>query len=118
MPLKNFKGIYQIGAFAFSRKIGRIRAAPPYKMRKLDAVAYVDVRSYSRHVGCLVFLLEPKRFDELEKLTHLRIFVSELHLFANFNPWVLIAFHEIGEKTRPSDMVVGSLLGNKARGQL
>lgn len=108
-PLKDFKGIYQIAAFAFSREIEYMRDAPVYGMKKLDAVAYVDVRSYSHHIGCLVFLLEPKRFDEFEKLSNLSIDVTEFHLFTNLNPWVLIAFHKIDDKTTFRDMVAGPL---------
>ena len=109
VPLKDFKGIYQIAAFAFSRAITRMRDAPVYEMKKLDFVTYVDVRSYSHNIGCLVFLLEPKRFDKIEKLTNLQIAVSEFHIFPNLNPWVVIAFCEIGRKTKPRDIVVGPL---------
>jgi len=94
-PLKEFKNIHQISSFAFSSDLSRLRV-PAYKMKRLRAVAYIDVRYFIKEkcdVGCNVYLLEPNRFELLEPLTKMP--TTEIHLFIQFIPWILIGVYKV-----------------------
>src|SRR4030042_1832151 len=93
-PLEGFKGIQQIVGFAFSSSLSGLRA-PAYKMSKLRAVAYIDVRDFSRdssHVGCNVLLLEPGRFDLLSQAVPT---LQTIHLFLQFEPWIVLEIYKV-----------------------
>jgi hypothetical protein len=93
-PLKNLKGVCQLGSFGFASNLSSSNV--PYKMKRLDAVAYIDVRAFikeKKDVGCNVCILEPK-LDFLAPLIQ-NLGVTESHIFSKFNPWVLVTVHEI-----------------------
>jgi len=94
-PLKGFTGVHQIGAFAFSSDLSRLRT-PIYKMKRLHAATYIDVRQFIKEkcdIGCNVFLLEPNRFDLLNSFKKMPI--TEIHIFTQFKPWILIIVYGI-----------------------
>ena len=94
-PLDKFKGIHQIASFAFSSDLSKLRV-PSYRMNKLRAVTYIDVRYFVKEkcdVGCNVSLLEPNRFELLHGLT--KIPTTEIHIFTQFNPWILIDIYKV-----------------------
>ena len=75
----------------------RDRHVPAYRMKKLRAIAYVDVRYFVKEkcdVGCNVFLLEPNRFDLLKIATEMP--TTEIHIFTQFIPWPVIEVYKVG----------------------
>jgi hypothetical protein len=44
-PLKDLKGLFQLGDFGFVGDLN-LMMVPPYQMKKLDAIVYIDVRPY------------------------------------------------------------------------
>jgi len=94
-PLKWFRGISAIASFAFPSDTSQVSDVS-YDLKQLDGVVYVDSRSFSSsHIGCIVVLLEPKRFDLINSLFTFSVPISELHLFTRFKPWFLLYLYEV-----------------------
>jgi len=94
-PLKDFKGYRQLYSSAFTSNLSHLHNTPPYRLKKLDAIVNIDVRSYREGIGCNVYMLEPKRSDKIEKIIrgHLKIPITEAHVFLASNPWILITLY-------------------------
>lgn len=93
-PLREFRGRCQIGSFAFSGDLSKRTWTSAYRLKKLRAITYIDVRYFVKErcfVGCNVFLLEPKRFDLVRTYPK----TTEIHIFAQFVPWILIEVYRV-----------------------
>jgi hypothetical protein len=87
-PLTDFKDSYQLFTCGFSQDINKLHTLD-YGRKKLDAVVYIDTRSYKSktHIGCNISLLEPRRNDLLEPIES---FASEIHIYTQFTPWIVV----------------------------
>ena len=94
---KDFKGKHQLAALWFSSDLSALQEVPIYKMEKLDAVIYIDARQFiksGKGIGCMIFLLEPGRFDLLNSLAESPPSITEIHVFLEFKPWLVVAIYK------------------------
>jgi hypothetical protein len=95
-PLKDLKDMEQIGCFGFSSEIREIPCLQ-YKMKKLDAATFIDVRAYKKRkkdVGCTCCVVKPQSTNFISAFTKDNI-TTEIHVFTNVKPWILIRTYEI-----------------------
>ena len=62
-PLSNFKEWQNLVGIGFTSDLAKLHDTPLYKLKKLDAVIYVDNRVYKKGIGCNIHLIEPNRID-------------------------------------------------------
>lgn len=95
-PLSNFKGLVNLSSMSFSSDVSGLHDTPLYRLKKTDAVVYVDTRVYPKGIGCNVWIVEPRRIDLLEKIVKPipgappSIRWTECHAFFNVKPWICL----------------------------
>mgnify|MGYP001032599012 CR=1 FL=1 len=90
--ISNFQGIKQLCFVGMIKDIQKIHNSP-YEHKKVDGVAYVDVRTLQgNQISISLHLVEKGRMELLQSLT--RIFQNPtISLFTFTNPWVAIAVY-------------------------
>jgi len=65
----------------------------PYKLRKLDSVVYIDLRTFGEDgINLDLMLLEPGKLELLDPLLKGWWAGSHLHVFTSIEPWVVVAY--------------------------
>jgi hypothetical protein len=93
-PLRKFREIYQLCRITLSTNLADLRIVD-YRMKKILAAAYIDVRPFLAHgtklgyIDCGLYLLEPRRYDLIRKSTTGSS--AQIQLFTQFHPWVVMS---------------------------
>jgi len=90
--IASFKGVRQLCFVGIIKDLSRIHHSP-YKRKKLDGVAYVDVRTLkSNQISISLHLVEKGNKEFVESFN--KIFKNPtISLFTFTNPWVAIAVY-------------------------
>ena len=65
----------------------------PYRLRKLDSVVYIDLRTFGADgINLDLMLLEPGKLELLDPLMRGFWRGSNLHVFTSIEPWVVVAY--------------------------
>jgi hypothetical protein len=90
--LDDFKNAQSVSSFGFPPDLRGFRGVD-YVLKEVDAVVYLDVRPFQKERGfinCLVYLLEPQRFDLLKNLAKLPG-LKQIQIFTNYQPWIVVS---------------------------
>jgi len=91
--LSEFKGREQlIGISISTDKFDRFRVKP-YKGKKFDGSAFIDIRNYKGQFNINPFLIEPYRLELLNDLPTLYD-NSQIIILTQSNPWIVLVINE------------------------
>jgi hypothetical protein len=95
LPPLSDRGWHQLTCVGFTSDLSRLHDTPLYNLKKLDAMVSIDVRTYKRGIGCLLYLIEPNRRDLLSEIikTLPETMPTEIHSFLRCNPWISMVIY-------------------------
>lgn len=90
--LEEFEGLEQLLCFGVSKKAFENGLFKPYKGRKFDGSAIIDIRNYKKGFNVMPFLISSDKISTLKSLAQ-SFPDCQIIIFTQPTPWIVLLIH-------------------------